>query len=169
MIFVLIGRGRLIPTLPFEAPWNAVIQWLGVTSDDELDTVLPNRKSFPAGMILNHQELFTESQWTPLQECEDEGMEVFCRIREIESYDDDTNLDDNSSYDDNYDQDIKTSLVAITIAVSISLTIVAGGMLYFSFHQSALNKKDKTDDDDDSQDTITCTEGNYTGEDELEA
>lgn len=39
-----IGRGRLIPTMPWESPFNAIAEWMGAT---KLDYVLPNRKSFP--------------------------------------------------------------------------------------------------------------------------
>jgi uncharacterized protein (DUF1501 family) len=47
-----IGRGRLIPTTPWESPFNAIAEWMGVVDDDDsgvnkLDYVLPNRKSFP--------------------------------------------------------------------------------------------------------------------------
>lgn len=42
-----IGRGRLIPTTPWESPFNAIAEWMGVTDPNQLDYVLPNRKSFP--------------------------------------------------------------------------------------------------------------------------
>jgi hypothetical protein len=59
-------RGRLIPTTPWESPFNAIAKWMGVVDDNDndgdhpssssnsgggvkkkLDYVLPNRKSFP--------------------------------------------------------------------------------------------------------------------------
>lgn len=54
-----IGRGRLIPTLPNEAPWQAVAQWMGVEdSKDLLDYILPNRKSFDACSLFTDEQLF---------------------------------------------------------------------------------------------------------------
>jgi uncharacterized protein (DUF1501 family) len=45
-----IGRGRLIPTTPWESPFNAIAEWMGVvdvTGSKKLDYILPNRQSFP--------------------------------------------------------------------------------------------------------------------------
>jgi len=53
-----IGRGRLIPTLPNEAPWQAVAQWMGVTESEGLDYILPNRKSFNACSLFTDEQLF---------------------------------------------------------------------------------------------------------------
>lgn len=36
-----IGRGRLIPTTPWEGPWKGLSEWFGVTYQN-LPTVLPN-------------------------------------------------------------------------------------------------------------------------------
>jgi hypothetical protein len=38
-----IGRGRIIPTTPWEAVWHGVAQWLGVVPSG-LSTVLPNKE-----------------------------------------------------------------------------------------------------------------------------
>mmetsp|Transcript_15372 Transcript_15372/g.23177 ORF Transcript_15372/g.23177 Transcript_15372/m.23177 type:complete len:343 (+) Transcript_15372:2-1030(+) len=73
-----VGRGRLIPTMPFEAPWNAVIEWLGVTNEDEIDKILPNRRSFPSEMLLRKDELFVEDKNINPIECNNEGHAVFC-------------------------------------------------------------------------------------------
>lgn len=40
-----MSRARVIPTTPFEAIWNGVAEWFGVT-DGQLDEVLPLRKNF---------------------------------------------------------------------------------------------------------------------------
>jgi uncharacterized protein (DUF1501 family) len=40
-----VGRGRFIPTTSWESVWNAVAQWMGVTTEEELDYCLPNRKA----------------------------------------------------------------------------------------------------------------------------
>lgn len=37
-----IGRGRLVPTMPWEGVWHAVSQWFGVDDDSTLRGVLPN-------------------------------------------------------------------------------------------------------------------------------
>jgi len=50
-----IGRGRLIPTLSWDAVWNAVSQWLGIREQSNLNSVLPNRISF------SEEDLFEES------------------------------------------------------------------------------------------------------------
>jgi len=53
-----IGRGRLIPTLPNEAPWQGVAQWMGATESKDLDYILPNRKSFNACSLFTDGQLF---------------------------------------------------------------------------------------------------------------
>jgi len=40
------GRGRLVPTTSWDALWNGVAQWFGVTDDADLNYVIPNRKNF---------------------------------------------------------------------------------------------------------------------------
>jgi len=40
-----LGRGRLIPTTSWESIWNSIAEWFDVP-DEDLDTVLPNRRSF---------------------------------------------------------------------------------------------------------------------------
>jgi len=54
-----VGRGRFIPTLPWEALWNAVIQWLGLNNASTLDEILPNRKAFDKNSLFEEVELFT--------------------------------------------------------------------------------------------------------------
>ena len=36
----------VLPTTPYDALWNAVAQWFGVTDNNDLDEVLPNRNRF---------------------------------------------------------------------------------------------------------------------------
>jgi len=50
-----LGRGRVLPTSSWEALWNGVLEWLGVTTTD-LPEVLPNRANFAA------EQLFTKAQ-----------------------------------------------------------------------------------------------------------
>ena len=42
-----IFNGRVIPTTPLDSIWNSIARWMGVTSEEGLDLVAPNRKSFP--------------------------------------------------------------------------------------------------------------------------
>ena len=53
-----IGRGRLIPTTPWEAMWNGLGEWFGVSAD-EMDVVLPNKQRFNAS---NPHHLFSREQ-----------------------------------------------------------------------------------------------------------
>ena len=41
-----VGRGRLIPTTPWETLWGAVAGWMGL-SDSTISQVLPNLAKFP--------------------------------------------------------------------------------------------------------------------------
>ena len=54
-----IGRGRLLPTMPWEAIWSAVVEWFGVVDEEDLDTVLPNRKSFPSESLFTAKQIYT--------------------------------------------------------------------------------------------------------------
>lgn len=50
------GRGRFIPTMPFESIWNAVSEWIGVKQEASLNRILPNRLSFTN--LLSQNEIF---------------------------------------------------------------------------------------------------------------
>ncbi|KAH8057975.1 hypothetical protein JL722_6519 [Aureococcus anophagefferens] len=52
-----VGRGRMIPTTPWEGLWAPVATWFGV-DDGDLATVLPNIGNFPEDMILDHAAVF---------------------------------------------------------------------------------------------------------------
>ena len=41
-----IDRGRLIPTTSWDSVFNAIADWMGVTTANELDMILPNRQKF---------------------------------------------------------------------------------------------------------------------------
>ena len=41
-----IDRGRLIPTTSWDSIFNAIADWMGVTTEDEFDSILPNRQQF---------------------------------------------------------------------------------------------------------------------------
>eukprot|EP01122_Echinamoeba_exundans_P008354 TRINITY_DN275_c0_g1_i1.p1 TRINITY_DN275_c0_g1~~TRINITY_DN275_c0_g1_i1.p1 ORF type:complete len:1994 (-),score=503.35 TRINITY_DN275_c0_g1_i1:77-6058(-) len=52
-----LGRGRLIPELPFEAVWQGVAEWFGVPAN-KISKILPNAANFPADKIFTQSELF---------------------------------------------------------------------------------------------------------------
>jgi len=52
---VNIGRGRLLPSLPFDAMWHGVVEWMGVQN---VTAVLPNAANFPAETLLSASDLF---------------------------------------------------------------------------------------------------------------
>jgi len=53
----ILSRGRVIPTMPFEALWKGISEWFGVP-DAELANVLPNIKNFPAEKIYGKAQMF---------------------------------------------------------------------------------------------------------------
>jgi hypothetical protein len=104
------GRGRLIPTMPFDAPWNAVSQWLGIDDESSLNRVLPNRMSFD-GMLLSKGNIFNDDTDTGSLICEDEGSAVSC-IGDNELVESDDMLDDFFEYvDDDDDVDVDDNKV----------------------------------------------------------
>jgi len=55
-----VGRGRILPTLSWEALWHGVAEWMGV-QPDQMETVLPNIEKFPAPKHrLTMEQLFKE-------------------------------------------------------------------------------------------------------------
>lgn len=55
---VNVGRGRLLPTTPWEGVWAPLAQWFGV-EDAGLDAVLPNRAAFAtAGHLFARDDVF---------------------------------------------------------------------------------------------------------------
>jgi uncharacterized protein (DUF1501 family) len=52
-----IGRGRLIPTTPWEGMWAGLAEWFGVTSQNIVSTVLPNVGNFQTN-IFSETDLF---------------------------------------------------------------------------------------------------------------
>uniref|UniRef100_A0A7S4SBN9 DUF1501 domain-containing protein n=1 Tax=Ditylum brightwellii TaxID=49249 RepID=A0A7S4SBN9_9STRA len=54
-----LSRGRLIPTTPWDAIWNGIAQWCGVTTESDLDKILPMRKNFPPTHLFNISDLYT--------------------------------------------------------------------------------------------------------------
>jgi len=54
----LEDRGRIIPDTPWEAPFEALNKWIGITDAEVLDQVLPNRNKFSASALLQEYNLF---------------------------------------------------------------------------------------------------------------
>lgn len=46
-----LGRGRLMPTTSWDCVWNGVSQWMGATTDEQLDYCLPNRNNVAGGPL----------------------------------------------------------------------------------------------------------------------
>ena len=52
------GRGRLIPTLPWEAMWNGIAEWMDVAPEHMVE-VLPNIVNFDDETLLTRHQLFS--------------------------------------------------------------------------------------------------------------
>jgi uncharacterized protein (DUF1501 family) len=52
-----LGRGRLLPTTPWESVWNAVATWVDVPSAN-ISFVLPNAQNFPSQTLFTRSQLF---------------------------------------------------------------------------------------------------------------
>eukprot|EP00586_Coscinodiscus_wailesii_P017163 CAMPEP_0172518280 /NCGR_PEP_ID=MMETSP1066-20121228/290722_1 /TAXON_ID=671091 /ORGANISM="Coscinodiscus wailesii, Strain CCMP2513" /LENGTH=2420 /DNA_ID=CAMNT_0013300633 /DNA_START=56 /DNA_END=7314 /DNA_ORIENTATION=- len=55
----IITPGIVIPTTPWDAVWNGVAQWFGITNSNDLDVVLPNRNTF-SGDLFTQDYLYGE-------------------------------------------------------------------------------------------------------------
>ena len=71
-----LGRGRLIPTTSWDAVWHGVVQWMGVTSPEDMNICLPNlnnavNKVFPP---FTQGDLFTASSLRTLESKDGGGM-----------------------------------------------------------------------------------------------
>lgn len=54
---VSCGRGRVIPTTPWEAVWKGLAEWWNVPQD-KIDFILPRAKNWAAGALFNESMLF---------------------------------------------------------------------------------------------------------------
>ena len=59
---IALGRGRMIPTHPWDAMWYGTAQWFGVTEENDMEKVLPMWKNFDSDLCYNASELFTINQ-----------------------------------------------------------------------------------------------------------
>ncbi len=135
-----VGRGRLIPAIPWESKWNGVAQWLGV---QDLDYVLPNRNSFSEDLF-EASDLYLDSEKSD-SFCQDVGKLVSCipgdipeemedddlvvKSDEVERPDDtEYSIDDDSKSDSQSsgDQERGPATTVTSIIVSlIAVTIIA--------------------------------------------
>lgn len=53
---LMLSKGRIVPTTPWDATWNAVCQWFGVGEND-MDEVLPMRSNFQAEGLLFEKDV----------------------------------------------------------------------------------------------------------------
>ena len=56
-----VFEGVVVPTTPWESLWNGVAEWFGITSSNDLTTVLPNRNAF-SNDLFSASDLFTNSR-----------------------------------------------------------------------------------------------------------
>jgi len=56
-----IGRGRIIPTTPWEAIWKGLARWMGV-QESKLAELLPNMANFDATDLFDEADLFDSLQ-----------------------------------------------------------------------------------------------------------
>ena len=54
---VSLGRGRVLPTTPWEAIWNGVADWWGVDKKDKA-AILPHAANFPPSTLFTQKQLF---------------------------------------------------------------------------------------------------------------
>ena len=55
-----VGRGRLIPTTPWEGWWSPIVRWFGVDGEEEVKKVLPNLGNFEKDgvEVIDYGEMF---------------------------------------------------------------------------------------------------------------
>lgn len=53
-----IGRGRLIPSRPWESLYYGLAQWFGITDLDDINYVVPNNNNFGC-LLFTDKDLFT--------------------------------------------------------------------------------------------------------------
>ncbi|KAL7542499.1 hypothetical protein ACHAXR_011825, partial [Thalassiosira sp. AJA248-18] len=56
---IVLSRGRIIPTSPWDAMWFGVAEWFGIPANGaEMDKVLPLHKNFPPSKLYSKEDLF---------------------------------------------------------------------------------------------------------------
>ena len=54
---LILSRGRIIPSTPWEALWHGVCEWMGVHAS-LMTEVLPNHDHFPPEQLVTKEQLF---------------------------------------------------------------------------------------------------------------
>ena len=138
-----VGRGRFIPTLPWEAMWTGVAEWMGIDDSDKLQKILPNMNSFP-GLLFGGSDLFTKLQNDNNEEnkCDDGGEPVTCTPYEIPAAINDDDYDSSSSEEDGANDLPRTThtgaklksklgaIIASTVVCSLLVIAVAIAVRY---------------------------------------
>eukprot|EP00551_Chaetoceros_affinis_P002283 CAMPEP_0203661244 /NCGR_PEP_ID=MMETSP0088-20131115/59510_1 /ASSEMBLY_ACC=CAM_ASM_001087 /TAXON_ID=426623 /ORGANISM="Chaetoceros affinis, Strain CCMP159" /LENGTH=156 /DNA_ID=CAMNT_0050523905 /DNA_START=416 /DNA_END=886 /DNA_ORIENTATION=- len=55
---LIFEPGIVIPSTPWDALWNGIAQWFGITNVNDLNELLPNRNKF-ASNLFNENQLYT--------------------------------------------------------------------------------------------------------------
>ena len=79
-----LGRGRIQPTTSWEALWNGIAQWFGITDENDLDVVLPYRKYLSDNdKIYSESDLFVNSDLNEQdQQCSPDALAQLCGLEE---------------------------------------------------------------------------------------
>lgn len=156
--------------MPFEAPWNAVSQWLGIEEEYELEKILPNRNSFP-DMLLESDETFVDEAFVE-ENCEGEGTVVYCSPTEIVE-DDDYYFEDDSTGDDdnivdssNESSNKSTIIIATTIPILLLIFGLIAGSFYF---RNKSKQKYKYFDDESEEKDKTFDLGDMSFEEQVQS
>jgi len=68
------NRGRMIPSTPYDAQWNAIATWMGVKGDTDLNFVLPTRPNFPKCSLFTDEDVFDNFN-VPRASCEIDDLD----------------------------------------------------------------------------------------------
>ena len=78
-----LGRGRIQPTTSWEALWNGIAQWFGVTDENDLDAALPYRKhSSDKDTMYSESDLFVLGDREQEQQCSQHELAQMCGLEE---------------------------------------------------------------------------------------
>lgn len=78
-----IGRGRLIPTTSWDAVFNAVAEWAGITDEADLVEVLPNRNKF--SRLFTRDQVFAPDPIPAGKFAIDDGVKCSSRLKALVS------------------------------------------------------------------------------------
>merc|ERR1719416_145840 len=62
-----LGRGRMIPTTPWEVPFTAIARWLGIQGSSDIEKVCPNIVNFDSVSLADPESMMSNSITTPTQ------------------------------------------------------------------------------------------------------